>query len=79
MDYKDYKPADTYEGLRIQFNALKQLLNSQHKELNALRNKDYLFNAERISYLESLLKSEIAANEALTDMIESKDDNQKES
>jgi hypothetical protein len=59
-------PADTYENLRKQYNALKTFLNTQHHILEYYQNKDYRANESRLAALENALDSEREMNAKLT-------------
>jgi DNA polymerase I-like protein with 3'-5' exonuclease and polymerase domains len=70
MSIKNAKPSETYEGLKIQFSALKRLLQSKEVEVEHYRKKIKEFRLERIIELESELESEKEMNAILTKELE---------
>ncbi len=72
MSIKNAKPADTYEGLKTQFFALKRLLQSKEVEVDVYRKRITEFRVERIIELEAELASEKEMNAILTEELELK-------
>ena len=58
--------AEDYEGLLIQFRAMKCLLNSQGERLSWYANRDYSLSERRLNDLTSSLESEREMNAELT-------------
>ena len=66
MNLEKVKPSDDYEGLKIQFNALKRILSCKEVELAVYRKRIKEFSIERMIQLESELESEKEMNAILT-------------
>lgn len=67
---KSIKPSDTYEGLRIQFLAIKRLLLAKEAEVEYYKTRTKEFRVERIIELEAQLASEKEMNAILTEELE---------
>lgn len=67
---KNIKPSDTYEGLRIQFLAIKRLLIAKEAEVEYYKTRIKEFRVERIIELEAQLASEKEMNAILTEELE---------
>jgi hypothetical protein len=67
MDLENAKPHATYEGLKIQFFALKNMLKCKEYELEVYRKRIKEFNVDRIIQLESELESQKEMNAILTE------------
>lgn len=72
MSTKNIKPSDTYEGLKIQFNALKRLLICKEIEVDLYKKRIEQFKIDRIVELEAQLESEKEMNAILTEELELK-------
>lgn len=59
-------PHDTYEGLKTQFSALKNMINSMGKQLSHYQDKNYSLSEARLKSLEESLESERDMNAQLT-------------
>jgi hypothetical protein len=64
------QPAETYEALKIQFFAMKSLLQCRDVEREIYRKKMQEFDFQRIIQLEAELASEREMNAILTDELE---------
>ena len=64
------QPAETYEGLKAQFFALKRLLQIREVEVDHYRKRINEFKVERIIELEAQLASEKEMNAILTEELE---------
>ncbi len=64
-------PANTYEGLKKQFFAMKVLLRGKEAEIETYRSMVNKFSIERVIRLEAELESEKAMNDILTKELES--------
>ena len=64
------KASDNYEGLKIQFNALKMLLASKEKEVEVYKQTIQKFSIERTIQLEAELESQKEMNAILTEELE---------
>ena len=67
MKANDIKPSENYEGLLIQFNALKRILSSKQAEILVYQQNITKFKVERIIELEAELASEKEMNALLTE------------
>ena len=67
MNLENAKPNETYEGLKTQFFALKNILKCKESELEVYRKRIKEFNIERIIQLEAELESEKEMNAILTE------------
>jgi len=72
MSIKNAKPADSYEGLKTQFFAMKILLQSKEVEVDVYRKRIKEFRIERIIELEAEIESQKEMNAILTEELESK-------
>lgn len=70
MSIKHTKPAETYDGLKTQFLALKKILECKEAEVNVYRKRIKEFSLDRITKLEAELESERAMNTILTDELD---------
>lgn len=70
MNIEKIIPANNYDGLKIQFNALKRILVSKEAEISVYKKRIKEFNVERIIQLEAELESEKAMNDILTRELE---------
>lgn len=64
------EPADNYEGLLIQFNALKVILKCKEAEISVYQKQIKEFSIDRIIQLEAELQSEKEMNAILTKELE---------
>jgi len=65
------KPHETYEGLKVQFLALKKILECKEVEVSVYRKRIKEFRIERIVELEAELASQKEMNAILTEELES--------
>jgi hypothetical protein len=70
MSLKDAKPAESYEGLKTQFLAMKRLLLSMEQRLDFYYEQIERFDFPKIIKLEAELKSEREMNHILTEELE---------
>lgn len=68
----DIQPSESYSGLKIQFNALKNILQCKEKEIQVYQKRIRQFRIDRIVELEAELESEKEMNAILTKELESK-------
>lgn len=73
MDFKKIVIAEDYEGLQIQFNALKRIAISQQAQLEHYQKRGFECSIERVVQLEAELKSEKEMNALLTKELETKE------
>ena len=73
MELENAKPHATYEGLKIQFFALKNMLKCLESEVEVYRKRIKEFNIERIIQLEAELESQKEMNTILTNELELKE------
>ena len=69
-DWIKAEAAKDYEGLLVQFRAMKCLLNSQGERLSWYANRDYSLSERRLNELTSSLESEREMNAELTAEVE---------
>ena len=67
---KNAKPSDTYEGLKIQFLAMKRLLQANEAKIDYYAKRISEFRIERIVELEAELESQKEMNAILTEELE---------
>jgi len=67
MDIKKIKPADTYDELRIQFNALRAMYGAKVAMIEVYEKRIKELSVERVIQLEAELASEIEMNAILTE------------
>jgi hypothetical protein len=67
MNLENAKPHATYEGLKIQFFALKNMLKCKESEIEVYRKRQKEFNIDRIIQLEAELESQKEMNAILTE------------
>ena len=67
MKFEKIDLAKDYDGLRIQFNALKTIAISQQAQLEHYQKRVQEFSFERIIQLEAELESQIQMNAILTE------------
>jgi hypothetical protein len=72
MKFEKIDLAKDYDGLRIQFNALKTIAISQQTQLEYYQKRIKEFSTERIIELEAELESQKAMNAILTQELETK-------
>jgi translation elongation factor EF-1beta len=70
MKFQDLDLAKDYEGLRIQFNALKRIAISQQEQLVHYQKRVQEFSVERVIELEAELESQKEMNAILTQELE---------
>jgi predicted RNase H-like nuclease (RuvC/YqgF family) len=70
MKFQDLDLAKDYEGLRIQFNALKRIAISQQEQLQHYQKRVQEFSVERVIQLEAELESQKEMNAILTQELE---------
>jgi predicted RNase H-like nuclease (RuvC/YqgF family) len=70
MKFQDLDLAKDYEGLRIQFNALKRIAISQQEQLQHYQKRVQEFSIERVIQLEAELESQKEMNAILTQELE---------
>ena len=71
MSIENAQPSETYEGLRTQFFAMKNLLLSMEKELSIYKKMSFDLSSSRLDELQKSLESEKEMNFILTKEIES--------
>jgi hypothetical protein len=76
MDFKKIELARDYDGLCIQFNALKRIAISQQAQLEHYQKRGFECSIERVVQLEAELKSEKEMNALLTEELELKQQEQ---
>jgi hypothetical protein len=76
MNFEKIDLAKDYDGLRIQFNALKTIAISQQAQLEHYQKRLQEFSIERIIQLEAELESEKEMNAILTKELELKQQEQ---
>jgi len=79
MNFEKIELAKDYDGLRIQFNALKTIAISQQAQLEHYQKRVKEFSVERIVELEAELESQKEMNAILTQDLENKDSEKNES
>ena len=67
MELENAKPHATYEGLKIQFFALKRIIVSKQAQIQVYEKRIKEFNVDRIIQLEAELESEKEMNAILTE------------
>jgi hypothetical protein len=67
MDIEKIIPADNYDDLKIQFNALRRLLGSKIAQIKVYEKRIKEFNPQRIIQLEAELESQKEMNSILTE------------
>ena len=67
MNFEKIELAKDYDGLRIQFNALKRIAISQQAQIEHYQKRVQEFSAERIIQLEEELESQKEMNAILTE------------
>lgn len=72
MKIEKITPANDYDGLKIQFNALRALYGSKLAEIEVYQKRIKELNAERVIQLEAELASEKAMNAILTEELNAK-------
>jgi hypothetical protein len=72
MDFKKIVIAKDYEGLQVQFNALKRIAISQQAQIEHYQKRVQEFNVDRIVQLEAELESEKQMNTLLTEELETR-------
>lgn len=72
MSLKNIQPAESYDLLKIQFFALKRLLQSKEAEVKRYRERVNEFSFARIIELEAQLASEKEMNSMLSEELETK-------
>jgi hypothetical protein len=70
MKFQDLDLAKDYDGLRIQFNALKRIAISQQEQLVHYQKRVQEFSVERVIQLEAELESQKEMNAILTQELE---------
>ena len=73
MNFEEIELAKDYDGLRIQFNALKRIAISQQAQLEHYQKRGFECSIERVVQLEAELKSEKEMNALLTKELETKE------
>ena len=76
MNFEKIELAKDYDGLVIQFNALKSIVISQQAQLEHYQKRIHKFSFERVIQLEAELESEKAMNAILTEELETKNKQQ---
>jgi hypothetical protein len=76
MKFEKIDLAKDYDGLRIQFNALKTIAISQQTQLDYYQKRVKEFSTERIIELEAELESQKEMNAILTQELETKQQEQ---
>lgn len=76
MNFEKIDLARDYDGLRIQFNALKSIAISQQATIEHYQKRVQEFNVERVIQLEAELESEKEMNAILTKELELKQQEQ---
>jgi hypothetical protein len=69
-DWVKAQPHETYEGLKTQFCALKNMINSMGAQISHYSKKDYSTGEKRLAELEASLEIERAMNAKLTEELE---------
>jgi len=72
MNVENIKPSDNYDKLKIQFNALKQIVASKQARIEVYQKRIKEFSFDRIIQLEAELESEKEMNSILTKELNSK-------
>lgn len=72
MDFKKIELARDYDGLCIQFNALKRIAISQQAQLEHYQKRGFECSIERVVQLEAELESQKEMNAILTKELELK-------
>ncbi len=72
MNLENMKPHETYEGLKTQFFALKNILKCKEAELTVYQKRMREFNIDRVIQLEAELESQKEMNDILTNELELK-------
>jgi len=72
MNVENIKPSDNYDELKIQFNALKQIVASKQARIEVYQKRIKEFSVDRIIQLEAELESEKEMNSILTKELNSK-------
>jgi len=72
MNVENIKPSDNYDKLKIQFNALKQIVASKQARIEVYQKRIKEFSVDRIIQLEAELESEKEMNSILTKELNSK-------
>ena len=72
MNFQKIELAKDYDGLRIQFNALKRIAISQQVQIEHYQKRVQEFSIDRIIQLEAELESEKEMNAILTKELELK-------
>jgi hypothetical protein len=67
MELENAKPHATYEGLKIQFFALKRIIVSKQAQIQVYEKRIKEFNIDRIIQLEAELESQKEMNAILTE------------
>jgi len=67
MNLENAKPHATYEGLKIQFFALKRIIVSKQAQIQVYEKRIKEFNVDRIIQLEAELESQKEMNAILTE------------
>jgi hypothetical protein len=67
MNLENAKPHATYEGLKIQFFALKRIIVSKQAQIQVYEKRIKEFNIDRIIQLEAELESQKEMNAILTE------------
>lgn len=67
MELENAKPHATYEGLKIQFFALKRIIVSKQAQIQVYEKRIKEFNVDRIIQLEAELESQKEMNAILTE------------
>ncbi len=73
MNFEKIELAKDYDGLRVQFNALKAIAISQQAKLEHYQKTIHRFSFERVVQLEAELESEKEMNALLTKELETKE------
>ncbi len=73
MNFEKIELAKDYDGLRVQFNALKAIAISQQAKLEHYQRTIHRFSFERVVQLEAELESEKEMNALLTKELETKE------
>ncbi len=76
MNFEEIELAKDYDGLRIQFNALKSIAISQQAQIEHYQKRVQEFSVDRIVQLEAELESEKQMNALLTEELETKQQEQ---
>lgn len=76
MNFEKIELAKDYDGLRIQFNALKSIAISQQAQIEHYQKRVQEFSVDRIVQLEAELESEKQMNALLTEELETKQQEQ---